>query len=56
MDFGSSFVYAAKESKVEYEEVPESKYNHVVKGHASGGASLDYKDDGEVSPMQHALQ
>ncbi len=55
MDFGSSFVYAAKESKVEYEEVPESKYNHVVKGHASG-VSSDYKDDGEVSPMQHALQ
>ncbi len=47
MDFGSSVVYAAKENKEEYEQVPESKYNHVVKGYASG-ASLDYDDDGEV--------
>ncbi len=56
MDFGSSVVYAAKESTVEYEEVPESKYNHVVKGYASGGAT-DYHDDGEVRQfnMQHAL-
>ncbi len=48
MNFGSAFVYAAKkDGKEEYEEVPESKYNHVVKGYASG-ASLDYDDDGEV--------
>ena len=48
MDFGSAFVYAAKDSKVEYEEVPESKYNHVVKGYASAGVGMDYEDDGEV--------
>lgn len=48
MNFGSSVVYAAKDSKVEYEEVPESRYNHTVSGYASGGVGLDYEDDGEV--------
>lgn len=41
-------MYAAKDDKVEYEEVPENKYNHTVSGYASGGASLDGDDDGEV--------
>lgn len=54
MDFGSSYVYAVKESKVEYEDVPKSKYNHVVSGYASGGgaAVLDYEDDGEVGVLR----
>ena len=51
MEFGSSVVYAAKDSKVEYEEVPESRYNHTVAGYATGGVGLDYEDDGEVDSM-----
>jgi len=47
MNFGSSVVYAAKSGKDEFEEVPESKYNHVVTGYSSGGAA-GYDDDGEV--------
>lgn len=50
MEFGSSLVYAAKDgSKVEYEHIPESRYNHVVKAYSSGtSASYDPNDDGEV--------
>lgn len=51
MDFGSAFVYAPKDSsKQEYEHIPESRYNHVVKGYSSGAsASYDPNDDGQVS-------
>ncbi len=50
MEFGSSYVYAAKESEAEFELVAESRYNHVVKGFSSAAGSGDYKDDGEVCP------
>ena len=46
MDFGSNFVFAPKTAQEDYELIPESTYNHVVKGYAS--TSADYKDDGEV--------
>ncbi len=46
MEFGSSLVYAAKDSE-EFEYIPESRYNHVVTGFATA-SSADYKDDGEV--------
>jgi len=53
MEFGSSHVYAPKQSTAgvdEFEYVPESRYNHTVTGYASGAASnADYQDDGEVS-------
>ena len=50
MEFGSSLVYAAKDSsKVEYEHIPESRYNHVVKAYSSGASgNYDPNDDGEV--------
>lgn len=50
MEFGSSLVYAAKEgSKTEYEHIPESRYNHVVKAYSSGASgSYDPNDDGGV--------
>ena len=51
MDFGSAVVYAPKEgSKQEYEHIPESRYNHVVKAYSSGAsaASYDPNDDGQV--------
>jgi len=52
MEFGSSHVYAPKQSTAgvdEFEYVPESRYNHTVTGYASGAASnADYQDDGET--------
>lgn len=49
MDFGSSYVYAPKQSGVqEFEHIPESRYNHIVTGYASSAAGTDYHDDGEV--------
>ena len=50
MDFGSSYVFAPTDSSQEYEEIPESRYNHVVTGYASGAnnASSFSNDDGEV--------
>ena len=50
MDFGSAVVYAPKDgSKQEYEHIPESRYNHVVKAYSSGAsASYDPNDDGQV--------
>lgn len=55
MEFGSSLVYAAKDgSKAEYEHIPESRYNHVVKAYSSGAlASYDPNDDGEVKIKNH---
>lgn len=56
MEFGSSHVYASKQSTAgvdEFEYVPESRYNHTVTGYASGAASnADYQDDGEVSVLR----
>lgn len=56
MEFGSSFVYASKDSEeAEFEYVPEARYNHVVTGYASAAGSADYKDDGEVGLGDLAL-
>ena len=54
MEFGSTVVYAPKEnSKQEYEHIPESRYNHVVKAYSSGAsASYDPDDDGQVRHRQ----
>ena len=51
MEFGSDFVYSPKDgSKQEYEHIPESRYNHVVKAYSSGAsATYDPNDDGEVA-------
>ena len=56
MEFGSSFVFAPTDSSKEYEHIPESRYNHVVTGYASGasGGSSSLHDDGEVSIKQLA--
>ena len=58
MDFGSSFVFAPTDSSKEYEHIPESRYNHVVTGYASGasGGSSSLHDDGEVSQLACSLQ
>ena len=57
MEFGSNLVYAPKDgSKQEYEHVPESRYNHVVKAYSSGAsASYDPHDDGQV-PFNNMIQ
>ena len=47
MDFGSNYVFAPKNAEEEYELIPESTYNHEIKGYAS--TSADYEDDGEVN-------
>lgn len=46
MDFGGDYVFAPKADKEEFDLIPESTYNHEVKGYAS--ARSDFKDDGEV--------
>lgn len=54
MNFGSAVVYAPKDgTKQEYEHIPESRYNHVVKAYSSGAsaASYDPNDDGQVVLM-----
>lgn len=53
MEFGSTLVYAPKDdSKQEYEHIPESRYNHVVKAYSSGASpSYDPNDDGQVQPI-----
>ena len=54
MDFGSSYVYAPKQSGVqEFEHIPESRYNHIVTGYASSATGTDYHDDGEVCRYMH---
>lgn len=57
MEFGSSLVYAAKDSsKVEYEHIPESRYNHVVKAYSAGASgTYDPNDDGEVKMFPHKI-
>ena len=57
MEFGSTLVYAPKDSsKQEYEHIPESRYNHVVKAYSSGAsASYDPDDDGQVQCRQTSL-
>ena len=58
MNFGSSHVYAPKQSAArveEFEYVPESRYNHTVTGYASSAADADYQDDGEVSALFSSL-
>lgn len=47
MEFGSSYVFAQKDSKQEFEYVPETRFNHVVTGFSST-ATANYRDDGEV--------
>lgn len=49
MEFGSEFVFAATTSKEEYEDIPETQFNHVVTGYASGrSVTSSLPDDGEV--------
>lgn len=49
MEFGSSLVYAPSGSAEEWDEIPETHYNHSPVGYAAAGsARTDYKDDGEV--------
>lgn len=49
MDFGGNFVFAPTAAKEEYDLIPESAYNHEVRGYAS--TSADYHDDGEVRKL-----
>ena len=50
MEFGSEFVFAPTASAEEFEEVPETRYNHTVTGYASGtSAASSLPDDGEVN-------
>lgn len=57
MEFESTLVYAPKDnSKQEYEHIPESRYNHVVKAYSSGAsASYDPDDDGQVQHRPASL-
>jgi hypothetical protein len=49
MEFGSEFVFAPTASTEEYEEIPETRFNHVVTGYASGASvNSSLPDDGEV--------
>ena len=52
MEFGSTFIFAPTDSSQEYEHIPETQFNHVVTGYASGASvstSSSLPDDGEVS-------
>ena len=49
MEFGSEFLFAPTASTEEYEEIPETRFNHVVTGYASGASiNSSLPDDGEV--------
>ena len=51
MEFGSSFIYAPKESVEAFEYVPESRYKHTVTGYSSATGGASYDDDGEVHTL-----
>lgn len=58
MEFGSEYVYVptteSTREEEEYEEIPETKYNHVVTGYSSrSSANSSLPDDGEVKTLIH---
>lgn len=59
MEFGSNLVFAPTDSSQEYEHIPETKFNHVVTGYASGAsvstAASSLPDDGEVGSIPHSI-
>ena len=55
MEFGSELVYAPTTGRKDaYEDIPETRYNHVVTGYSgvATAAQPGYEDDGEVGVQQ----